>query len=772
MVGSNRRVEGGRSAASVLQNASVNQLIAGFNAKLRANNLEIMLRDGLEGITEAETQRRVTRTMSELAQEQTPMEKRAGTKPIVTEKNPQIRKLAEIMEEYSETIRQKLNDRGANIQKLWGYIVKQSHDPSSIRNAAAILGVKNIETDPSLKLKRDINYNRNFLAWKNFVMEKLDTDRTFANTDNVDEFMIDVYNSLVGNKYLIADGVSNSYGTRTSQDVAKGSKFKRVLHFKTADDWFDYNDKFGVGNLKESFFSGLQTAGRNLGIIDALGTKPKENMDKIRFAVHDRLKKQGKDVGSIKNFRKLDKYMKVIDGSIYTVENFGVARYSAIARTLASMARLGGATISALADVGIYGSEVRYQGRSFLGGMFEALSSLGRIKNTKQKKEIAEMSGFINDNTIYDMSARHQVGDNLNKGWTKAQRTFFKLNLLSWWTNSLKEGAMLGLSNYFAKQKNLQFKNLNKQLQELFTMYDIDPTKWDVIRKTAMEKADDGKEFINIALLDEMSDADIKKITGLEKMTERQMRIEKEKFKAAVSGILLDRSIYAVIEPDARVKGFMTQGKLAGTGFGEAIRFFGQFKAFPISIVQKVLGREMDYFKGRKQGDLGRGIRGMGALMVTSAMLGYMSMTLKDLLKGRSPRDIRKPKTIMAALLQGGGLGIYGDVLFNETRDKFALLGGLVGPIGVTTADVLMAIKHGTRLEFSKASKSAYDAVTAMIPFYNLFYIKSAFDYMIGYQIMETIKPGILERIENRMEKDYNQHFLFTKPSTQFKGFN
>ena len=772
MVGSNNRVAAARASAAVQQNATVNQLIAGFNAKLRAAGVDDLFDKGLDGISEAEVQRRVTRTMYELSAERTEIEKRSGTKPPVTETNPDIIKLAEIMESYSEMIRQKLNDRGANIQKLWGYIVKQSHDPASIRNAAAILGVKNIETDPSLKLKKDINYNRNFLAWKNFVMEKLDTDRTFANTDNVDEFMIDVYNSLVGNKYLIADGVSNSYGTRSSADVAKGSKFKRVLHFKTADDWFDYNDKFGVGNLKESFFSGLQTAGRNLGIIDALGTKPKENMDKIRFAVHDRLKKQGKDVGSIKNFRKLDKYMKVIDGSIYTVENFGVARYSAIARTLASMARLGGATISALADVGIYGSEVRYQGRSFLGGMFEALSSLFRIKNTKEKKLIAEMLGFINDNTIYDMSARHQVGDNLDKGWTKAQRTFFKLNLLSWWTNSLKEGAMLGLANYFARQKNLEFKNLNKQLQELFTVYDINATKWDVIRKTAMEKADDGKEFINIALLDEMSDADIKKITGLEKMTERQIRIEKEKFKAAVSGILLDRSIYAVIEPDARVKSFMTQGKLAGTGFGEAIRFFGQFKAFPISIVQKVLGRELDYFKGRKQGDLGRGIRGMGALMVTSAMLGYMSMTLKDLLKGRSPIDINKHKTIMAALLQGGGLGIYGDVLFNEVRDKFALLGGLVGPIGVTTADVLMAIKHGTRLEFSKASKSAYDAVTAMIPFYNLFYIKSAFDYMIGYQIMETIKPGILERIENRMEKDYNQHFLFTKPSTLFKGFN
>jgi len=777
LVGSNERVTASRSSAAVQQNATVNQLIVGFNAKLRAAGVDSLFEKGLDNMTEAEVQRRVTRTMFELGQEQTITEKRIGQKPRVTETNQDIIKLAEVMESYSEMIRQKLNDRGANISKIWGYIVKQSHDPSNIRNAAAILGVTDIKVDPSFTLKKDINYNKNFQAWKNYVMKKLDSDRTFANTDDVDEFMQEVYNSLVGNKYLIADGVANTYGTRTSQDVAKGSKFKRVLHFKTADDWFDYNDKFGVGNLKESFFSGLQTAGRNLGIIDSLGTKPKENMDKIRYAVHNRLRKSGKDVSDIKTDRKLDKYMKVVDGSIYTVENFAVARYSAIARTLASMAKLGGATISALADVGIYGSEVRYQGRSFVGGMFEALSSLARIKNTKQKKEIAEMLGFMNDNTIYDMSARHQVGDNLNKGWTKAQRTFFKLNLLSWWTNSLKEGAMLGLANYFARQKNLEFKNLNKQLQELFTMYDINPTKWDVIRKTAMEKADDGKEFINIGLLDQMSDVDIKKITGLDKMTDRQIRIEKEKFKASVSGMLLDRTIYSVIEPDARVKGFMTQGKLAGTGFGEAIRFFGQFKAFPISIVQKVLGREMDYFKGRKQGDLGRGIRGMAALMVTSGILGYMSMTLKDLLKGRSPRELIDQdgningKTLMAAFLQGGGLGIYGDVLFKEARDSSSIIAGFAGPVTLTAADVLMALNHGMHLEGGKAGKAAYKAVTSMIPFLNLFYIKSAFDYLIGYQILETINPGILERVENRMEKDYNQHFLFTKPSTTFKGF-
>ena len=40
-----------------------------------------------------------------------------------------------------------------------------------------------------------------------------------------------------------------------------------------------------LGNLKESFFSGLQTAGRNIGIMDTLGTKPQDNFNKIKKAI-------------------------------------------------------------------------------------------------------------------------------------------------------------------------------------------------------------------------------------------------------------------------------------------------------------------------------------------------------------------------------------------------------------------------------------------------------------------------------------------------------
>lgn len=103
-------------------------------------------------------------------------------------------------------------------------------------------------------------------------MNKLDQERTFADVDDIDNFLINVYNTLVGNKYQMSDGASSIFGSR---DVAKSSVYRRVLHFKTADDWFAYNDIFGAGNLKEAFFSGMQTAGRNIGIMDTLGTKPK-----------------------------------------------------------------------------------------------------------------------------------------------------------------------------------------------------------------------------------------------------------------------------------------------------------------------------------------------------------------------------------------------------------------------------------------------------------------------------------------------------------------
>ena len=764
LVGSNRLTMGARSSVGVAQNAAQGQLIAAFDGEVTANNL-----DGMFDKADGKLQEELAITQQQISE---------GLE--VTTKNKDVKKLAEIMEKHSEIARQALNARGANIPKMWGYVVRQSHDQFNVRAAANRLGknLNEITADPTLK-GTDINYNKNFTAWKNFILQYLDGDRTFGNTDNIDSFLMNSYNSLVGNKIQVADGASGVFGSRS---VTKGISNKRVLHFKSAKDWYAYNEKFGTGSLKETYYSGLMTSGRNIGMLDTLGTKPKENFEKIRVAISNRMLANNRSTESLSSYKQFEKFMNVVDGTVYTFDGgkngFALSKWSAIGRAVGNVSKLGGAVISAAADIGIYGSEMKYQGRTFLGGMAEAMGGIGRIKNTKQKKDIAKMLGFIGDGTIYDVSGRFQVGDNLNKGWTQIQRTFFKYNLLSWWTNTLKENSMLGMANYYANQKNLNFNQLNKPLQSFFGLYNIDATKWDVIRKTAMSKADDGTEFINISELSNMSDADIKKITGMNDLSKIELQMEKDKFKYSVSGMLLDRSIFAVIEPDARTKGTMTQGTLAGTGLGETMRFIGQFKAFPMAIANKVLGREMAFlrdtsgnFSLRNAQDMGRGIKGLASIVVTSAFMGYMSMTAKDLLRGKTPRDPNNIKTIMAAFLQGGGLGIYGDVLFKEQRDAGSVLAGAVGPFPTTVIDVGLALGYALSGEGGKAGKAAYRTISSNIPFLNLFYIKAAFDYLIGFQIMETMNPGVLKRVEKRMKKDYNQEYLFTKPSSQFKGF-
>ena len=766
LVGSNKLTMGGRSSVSVAQNAAQGQLIAAFDAEVTANGL-----DGMFDKADAKLQEELAVTQQQISE---------GTE--ITTKNKDVEKLAEIMEKHSELTREALNARGANIPKMWGYVVKQGHDQFNVRAAANRLG-KNLD---EIKLPedfkgKDINYNKNYNAWKDFIMQDLDQKRTFAGTDNVDTFLFESFNSLVGNKIQMADGADNVFG-----NISKSNTNKRVLHFKSAKHWFHYNEKFGTGSLKETYYGGLMTAGRNIGMLDTLGTKPRDNFNKIRFAIHNRLKAEKRNPESVASETQFKKFMNVVDGTVYTFDGgefgFAVAKWSAISRAFINTTKLGGAVISAAADIGIYGSEMKFQGRSFLGGMGEAFVGLGRIKNTKQKQEIARAAGLMADGTTYDVSGRHQVGDNLTKGWTKIQRTFFKYNLLSWWTNTLKENAMLGMSNYYANQKGLSFDQLNKPLQDFFNLYNIDSTRWDIIRKTAMTKADDGMEFLNISSLDQLdangkfvvSDADIKKITGMDDLTPQETQIERQKFKYSISGMLLDRSIYAVIEPDARVKGIMTQGTLAGTGMGEAIRFFGQFKSFPLSIANKVLGREIGLLKSGPNQDIGRGIKGLTSILITTAFMGYVSMTMKDLLKGKEPRDPNKRATIMAALLQGGGLGIYGDVLFKEFRDAGSLIGSMAGPFPNTIVELGQALQYALSTEKgsgAKAGKKAYRAISSNIPFLNLFYIKTIFDYMIGFQLMETMNPGGLKRVEKRMKKEYNQEYLFTKPSIKNKGF-
>jgi len=366
LVGSNLQRVGSRASVALAQLSEYRMLVSAFQEKLRQNNLVELFANANEDID-----RRTARTIWEI-----------GSDKPITEKNKDIVNMARIMSEFSESVRKKLNNLGTNIDKLPGWIVRQTHDPMQIRNAADVLKLK----DNKNVAEFNGSVERNFNAWKEYIMPKLD-ERTFDGFDNKDEFFSFTWNSLVRNGHILAEGSSSVFGSR---DLTKKLAAKRILHFKTSDDWFDYNSKFGSGNLRESFFFGLNNAGRNIGMITTLGTKPKQNFQLVKSSIAKQLTKQNKlkyidEIG--KNEGKYDYQFAEIDGSVNMIGHFGGAKWSAISRSILSMAKLGGAVVSAMADIHLYAKELSYQGRTYLGGVAEAMGNLAKIKNTAKKKK-------------------------------------------------------------------------------------------------------------------------------------------------------------------------------------------------------------------------------------------------------------------------------------------------------------------------------------------------------------------------------------------------
>src|SRR3546814_9952408 len=140
----------------------------------------------------------------------------------------------------------------------------------------------------------------------------------------------------------------------------------------------------------------------------------------------------------------------------------------------------------------------------------------------------------------------------------------------------------------------------------------------------------------------------------------------------------------------------MRRGHRPGTIAGEILRFIGQFKSFPAAILQKTVGREL-YGRGYKPSayganpgrELSQALRsgngeklGIAQLMVWTTLFGYGAMSAKDLLKGREPRPADEPMTWVAAMLQGGALGLYGDFLFGEAnRFGGGVISSSLGPV-------------------------------------------------------------------------------------------
>lgn len=686
---------------------------------------------------------------------------RIGNDLDTSKLNDQVVDIARIIQKYQEASRLDANRAGANIGKLPGYIARQSHDSEKIGSAG-------------------------FNKWRDDILPRLDP-KTFDGVADEGKFLKGVYDGLVSGDHLKFNSESKANGFRGPANIAKKLSQERVLHFKDGVAWHEYNQLYGTGNLREAVLRGLDLSGQNTSTMRRLGTNPESNLNMAMDIIGEDLRKSG-DPAALANFNiaretMLKNRFAEVSGQTRIPGNATQARIAANVRAWQSLSKLGGALLSSFTDLPVAASEMRYQGKNFLGSLGEMTAGLVKGKGSLEQREILSSFGVYADSMRGEIMRRFSADDSVGGKMSRGMSLFFKLNGLSWWTDANKASAGLMMSHNLAQNKGRAWGSMDPSFRRTLSLYDIDAGKWDLLRSMDTKMAD-GRDYMTT---DGIADIPAEKISAYltdqgRKVSDSAIRETRESLDRSLRAYINDRVSYAVLEPDARTRSIMNQGTRPGTMMGDLNRFLTQFKSFPAAYMQKTLGREL-YGRGYAPTPLGVGYRGskdlisalrngngeklgIAQLLLWTTAFGYLSMASKDIAKGREPRPVDDPKTWVAAMVQGGGFGIFGDFMFGEvSRFGNKPLETLAGPTLGTAAsavDLWSKVRSG-----DDAAASALRLGLGNTPFLNLFYTRIALDHLFLYSVQEAMNPGSLRRTEQRIQKENGQQFL-VRPSQSY----
>ena len=702
--------------------------------------------------------------------------------------DPIAAKVGEIFARYCELGRRDTNHWGGNIGKLDGW-TPQNHDPYKM-------------------MSKD---NKAREEWLKFIEPRLDLARTFpdlTSSADIKKALDHVYSNITLGKLPSLPGTGQA--PRVSAKASAKLEHSRVLHFKDAEAAIEYHDKYGKGNVFDAMISHLEYEARALSLLKVLGPDPRDTLNKLvqreeyllrktegtvpqadlREAI-EKLKKANGPQGAIDNW-----YVE-LTGEINIPGNATCAKVMASLRAIENMSKLGGATLSALADPFIKAASMRHLGLSWPAAIVKSIGQYIGYFPKDERLEVARQCGAFFDTVRNEIASRWDDNAGIPGKLYQLQNKFFQWSGLNWITERGKGAYALWLSEHLGEVSHLSLDALDGNRKALLKYHGISSEKWDVMRK--MVKEIDGKKYFSPELVHTLSDQDLKPLLNkkyqgnpppasnpdaLNKWQlgyNRNMYEVKRGLQFETAGLMIDETKFAIIEPDDFTRSWMRHGRHPGTFPGELWRAAMQFKGFPLAYMHRVLGgrrwiraeRQEQARWGRSPGAIWdtatKDMPGTIGFVLSSIAFGYAAGVMKDLSKGRDPRSLDKPETWLAAVVQSGGAGIFGDIFLGKT-DRFgnSPVHALAGPLADSLGSLARIGGEAIRGDWEHTGHDAARFAMGQAPFVNLWYTRAALDWAFLYHVREMLSPGSLRRSERKMKEEFNQRYLFT-PSHNIK---
>jgi hypothetical protein len=456
------------------------------------------------------------------------------------------------------------------------------------------------------------------------------------------------------------------------------------------------------------------------------------DLDAVPFAGSDPLSHARAAIAKAENM------WAVMRGSMSAPVNSKWANGLSAVRNLISASSLGSAQLSAFSDVGFQAIT-----RNFVG--IPAKKVVGDIVGMfgKEGRREAVRSGLILDTAVHVMHQQARYVGSINSRTVTGYLADRVIHMqgLSAWTQAGKHAFGMAFQAELADRVKLPLDKLPDALRRTLDRHGISAAEWDQIRTAALHEPKPGATFLRPNEIAAISRPLAEKYLS---MIMREMR-------------------YAVPEGTVASRTLMVQGTRPGTIMGELVRNMAQFKSFGVAVAMLHASRV-----AREVG-AGRGAKGAlyaGSLLLTGGILGSLSLQLKELANGRDPRSMDDPAFWGAALLQGGGMGIYGDFLFaNVNRFGGGLSGTLAGPMA-DRVNALRDLTIGNVMELGEDKtnfgREAVKFARGNTPGGNLWYVRLAYERVVLDQLQHMVDPearaAFKKRVQNR-KKNYGNDF-------------
>ena len=665
--------------------------------------------------------------------------------------------LTQDVEGFKDVVREAMGqatgkaDAAADGKKLSGLFDRLRKD---YEDAGGIMG--KIENYFPAHHEAELVGRSTFEEWRDFILPLLDRDRmtdvqTGFPIDDVrmDEILKSAYDSIRTNGLIdiqerAKEGLQ-TYGR--GGEINSRRTESRFFHFKDADAFLEYNAKYGRGDagLFDAMIGHIASITRDTATMQKLGPKPNAIMQNLELELNGK----GAYVPAIQAIKGM---YDVLSGRTGYGGKLGpMYKFNMAWLNLKRAAYLGSAPISAVSDTFFVSMAARMNGLPAAKVMGQYLKLLNPLDATD--RDVARHLFYISSAATGHSLQGARYADDVGRGgmtaWAAGATN--RLSGLAAMTDAGRQSIMMvhgAMMARYAAAKTT-WESLEDGIRMAAQKYGITKNDWDIMMRA---QATTHPDMEGAAWL----------------MPENIMGIKSEAAREAAmkySDWMTSLGNEAVNEPRLLTRAITTGAVFGDARQGSLLRlamsnvFFA--KSFPVTII---LNHTLPALRSASQGRGGH----LMAIAAGATVMGALAIQLRQIAQGKETRkDMNTPLFWLAATLQGGGLGLFGDFIFQDyNRFQQSIGGTLAGPIVGTAQSLLRA---GDLYGLAEGDWSAREFAADVfrvgkreIPGVNLWYSRLVVERMFLDHVEKMIDPKYddrMRRLERRNEKQFGQKY-------------